>query len=236
MLASLQVFYIKRGYASCLYLRPHHCSNRGPAPPIPSFFILLYPLLSRDNSIMSSPITPPTIRPGGFSSPPPIHACALPPPPGVHCVATSNSAFERFNPFLPRLQRSEVPVFGEPVFPAQLKPPPPCKQAKFLSPGPPKPTNEHLWKRGGGLRIVSVSLRVRNKIFIILTEVYSRCLLGLLSPIHHVGQVWWVSVLSSLFHKQRNPSLRPFQYTTPRHSKLGVDSILVVQRIRLDRC
>ena len=183
---------------------------------------------------MSAPVTPPTIRPGGFSSPLPIHPCVPPPSPGVHCVATSNSAFERFNPFLPRSQRSEVPVFGEPVFPPQHKPPPPCKQVKFLSPGPLKPANEHLWKRGGGLRIVSVS--VRNKTIIILTDVYIRCLLGLLSPIHHVGRGWWVSVLSSLFHKQRSTSLRPFQFTTLRHSKPGMDPILVVRRSWLDRC
>ncbi len=144
---------------------------------------------------MSTPITPPTIRPGGFSSPPSVHPCALPPPPGIHCVTTSTSGFERFNPFLPRLQRSEVPVFGELVFPPQLKPPSPRNKAKFLSPGPPKPANERLWKRGGGLRIVSVSLRVRYKIVLILTEFHFRCLLGLPSPIHHVCRVWWVSVL-----------------------------------------
>ena len=141
---------------------------------------------------MSTPITPPTIRPGGFSSPPSVHPSALSPPPGIHCVTTSNSGFERFNPFLPRLQRSEIPVLGELVFPPQLKPPSPRNKAKFLSPGPPKPTNERLWKRGGGLRIVSVSLRVLYKVAIILTEL--RCLLGLPSPIHHVGRVWWVSV------------------------------------------
>ena len=174
----------------------------------PIFSIFSNPLLSCDNPIMSAPITPPTIRPGGFCSPP-ISPGAPPPPPSINCVTTPNSAFERFSPFLPRLQRSEVPAFGEQVFPPQLKPPSPRNPVKFLSPGPPKPANERLWKRSGGLRIVSVSLRARhNSYATILMEFNFRCLLGLLSQIHRVGRAWLVSVLSFPFHKQQSTSLQ----------------------------
>ena len=186
----------------------------------------------------SSPITPPTIRPGQFSSPP-THPCARPPPSAdIHFVTTSSSVFGRFNPFLPRLQPLEVPAFGELVFPPQRKPPPSCNQAGFLSPGAPKPANERLWKRCGGLRIVSVSLRVCCEIHApILTEIHLRCLLGFLFQIHQVNRAWWVSVLLSLFHKQRRIShrgIRPFHYPISRHSKPGMEPIFVARRSRLD--
>ena len=143
--------------------------------------------------LASSPITPLTVRPGGFNSnsPPLTHLCACPPPSaGTPCATTSNSTSGPSNPFLPRPQRLETTIYGESV-----SLPSPRNQTKFLSPVLPKPANERLWKRGGGLRIVSVSLHVRYEVHtLIFTELPFRCLLGRLSQIHQVGLVWLVSV------------------------------------------
>lgn len=115
---------------------------------------------SRDNPTMpvSPSTTPSTIRPGGLSSPQPTFPCAIPPHSAdISCAATSKSVFGRFNPFSPRLQRPGVLAYGEPVFPPKQELPSPCNQARFFSPGLPKPANDRLRKRAGGLRIVSVS-------------------------------------------------------------------------------